>query len=89
MTGATTVSGRVLDDRGRPVAGANVYFMSAPVSMPDIAIQTDADGRFVLGVPGPGDYRIGIKARTYAALEHTIAVAGKPVSVTLRLGGRK
>jgi hypothetical protein len=86
MAGATTVSGQVLDNRGVPVRGAKVYLVSAPVSMPDIAIRTDDDGRFVLGMPVPGAYRLGVKALKHPPIEHDIAVAGKPIMLTLRLG---
>jgi hypothetical protein len=82
-----TVSGRVLDNLGRPIAGASVYFVRAPVSMPDVALQTDADGRFVFGVRSSGIYRIGVTVPSHITLEHDITVAdGRPVSVTLRMG---
>jgi hypothetical protein len=87
---AATVSGQVLDQQDQPVSGASVYFVSAPVSMPDVALQTDSAGRFVLGVPAAGAYRIGINAKGYSPLEHDVTIAaGQPVTLTLRLGATK
>ena len=57
-----SVTGRVTDDQGRPLPGARVYFVEAPVATPDIAQLTGADGRFSLVAPQTGRYRIGINA---------------------------
>ena len=58
----TPLSGRVLDRKGDPVAGAAVYIMEGPVPTPDIAQLTGPDGRFSLGLPAAGRYRIGVTA---------------------------
>lgn len=89
MTSAT-VSGQVLDPHGRPVRGARVYFVRSPVSMPDIALHTDAEGRFTLGTRIAGVYCLGVTAPGYPSLEHDVIVAvGRPITVTLRLEGAK
>ena len=84
---AATVSVKVLDELGYPVAGASVYFVRAPVNMPDVAMRTDADGLFLLGVRCAGVYRIGVTAQGYPSLEHDVPVsAGKSTLLTLRWG---
>lgn len=45
------VEGRVLDERGHPVAGAFVTIQAKDVPVPDIASVTGAKGRFQLALP--------------------------------------
>jgi hypothetical protein len=52
------LSGVVSDSTGEPVAGARVAIVAAPVEVPDIAALTSEDGRFSLGVPVAGNYRV-------------------------------
>ncbi|MCP3139790.1 carboxypeptidase-like regulatory domain-containing protein [Pyxidicoccus xibeiensis] len=70
------VSGRVVGPDGRGVAGASVYFVHAPVALPDIAQRTGPDGRFSLGVPVAGRYRIGVNAPGWPAREQDVEVGG-------------
>ena len=65
----------MLDEERRPLGGARVYVVSAPVSMPDIAQLTDAQGGFALAAPAAGTYRIGIAAENYAPQERDVKVA--------------
>jgi hypothetical protein len=67
--GATQIAGRsieitgaVLDAEGRPIEEARVYLVEGPVPLADIAAVTDNSGRFVLSVPAPGTYRLGVTA---------------------------
>jgi len=84
---AATVSGQVLDPEGRPVSHASVYLVRTPVNMPDTALQTDAEGRFVLGLHTPGVYRLGVTAQGHPSLEQDVTVAeGEPITLTLHLG---
>lgn len=62
------ISGRVLDPRGRPLAGAAVAIVGGE-EHPDIAEITGDDGVYVLGGLGAGRYRVqatasGFRART-------------------------
>jgi hypothetical protein len=59
------ISGRVLDDRRRPLAGARVFVAAAPVAIQDIAALTGDDGTFSFGVPAPGSYRLQCIADGY------------------------
>jgi Carboxypeptidase regulatory-like domain len=49
----------VLNAHGQPVAGARVYIISAPGAVPDMALLSDAQGRFILPAPLAGRYEIG------------------------------
>lgn len=52
------IRGRVVDEAGRPCAGARVLVSEAPIPTPDIAMLADAAGEFVIGAPDPGRYRL-------------------------------
>ena len=58
------IRGRVVDDAGRPAAGAAVYVSASPRPMPDVAQLTGEDGGFTLAAPAPGRYVIGARAGT-------------------------
>lgn len=45
-----------MTSNGHPVPDATVSVARAPVSMPDLAMITDADGRFAVDIPAPGRY---------------------------------
>lgn len=80
------VAGRITDERGRPVRGARIYIVRAPVSMPDIAQLTDANGEFSVSAPVAGRYRIGIAASGHAPQERNVTVTeGQRTSLTVRL----
>jgi hypothetical protein len=67
--------GRVVDRDAQPVPGALLVIVESTVPMPEIAIQSDEDGRFALRLPEGGftlrghspDGRVG---------EATVAVPG-------------
>lgn len=42
---------RVIDQAGTPVAGAIISVIDGTVQLPEMAIRTDADGRFRLRLP--------------------------------------
>ena len=84
-TGAI-IEGVVREKRGGRVAGAQLYFIEAPVPMPDIAAMTNSAGEFALSVPSPGRYRIGCSSMAHAAQEIAVEVAAgehKRVEVVL------
>jgi len=71
---APQVKGAVRDAQGHPVAGAAVYFQSGPVSLPDIAALTGADGRFDLHAPVAGAYRMAARGPAGGVAERTVEV---------------
>jgi protocatechuate 3,4-dioxygenase beta subunit len=80
-----TISGRVVDADGRAVGGARVMVSEAPGPVPDMAMLTDADGRFVIGAARPGRYTIAAISDV-ASGEHSVSVAADAVEgVELRL----
>jgi hypothetical protein len=72
----TVVKGTVRDAAGKPVAGATVFFASAPVPVPDIAAVTDAEGRFALSAPAAGTYELGCHAEGFGAAKAVVTVPG-------------
>lgn len=91
---AATISGRVVDAAGRPVAGATVYAARSPVPLPDIAALTDRDGRFTLAAPQPGRYEIACRSEALGNATAEVSVPGArgaaapqaSVEVEIRLG---
>jgi protocatechuate 3,4-dioxygenase beta subunit len=80
-----TISGRVIDADGRAVAGARVMVTEAPGPVPDMAMLTDAAGRFVISAGQPGRYTIAA-ASDAASAEITLSVTADAVDgVELRL----
>jgi hypothetical protein len=80
-----TIGGTVRSVSGEPVLQARVVIESAPGATPDIAVLTDANGQFILGTVGAGEYRLAAHADGYQAARATIAVADTPVRVELHL----
>jgi hypothetical protein len=86
---AAVVSGRVLDHRGRPLAGARVGFAAGPagVALPDTMLLTDAQGRFALGAPAPGRYTLACHSdsdgSTQVAVDVTAGLAPPVLDVKL------
>jgi len=74
----TTISGRVVDANGRGIAGARVMVTAAPGPVPDMAMLTDGEGRFVIGAARPGSYTIAATTDD-AAGEHSVSVAADAV----------
>jgi hypothetical protein len=81
---AAPVAGRVLDEKGAPVAGARVAVS------PQIGVfaQTDGAGAFTLALP-PGSYTLTASAAGRSPATATVNVAGSaaPPPVELRLAG--
>jgi Carboxypeptidase regulatory-like domain len=86
QSGWTTIKGTVQDESGRPIAEASLYFISAPVPLPDIAALSGVDGSFVLSVPAAGTYRIGVRSPGYALGEVTVDTSKQSESVLIQLG---
>lgn len=80
------ISGTLKDKNGNEIPGAYIYFISAPVSMPDISILTDNSGRFLLSVPVEGKYVLGVNAENYDLTEITAEVVkNKDINLNISL----
>jgi uncharacterized GH25 family protein len=82
------ISGKVLDERGQPVAGARVMFTRSPVPMPDIALMTGDDGSFMLSVPENGSYEILAATDQQGEGKTTVEVSGDHHEVEVRTGNQ-
>jgi len=86
-----SVSGQVMDQQGKPVAGARIINDRNPVDGPN-QTTSDAAGKFVLHdvIPGPTESVLGISAKGFAPQIVTLKsdIGGKTaaVSVTLKPG---
>ena len=79
------IQGQVVDPEGHPVAEAAVYFVSAPVAMPDIAQLTDSDGKFTAHVGAPGQYTVGVRSDEWGEARKDVNVIGDdPVTIEVR-----
>lgn len=65
-----------MDEAGRPVGGARVYYSSGPGSFPDMAALTGEDGGFALSAPAAGTYGVQVQADGFA--QATTSVSLKP-----------
>lgn len=83
---APGVNGRVVDNQNQPVA--NAFVQVAPIgdtpAVPELAVFTDADGRFVWPLK-PGRYRVSVRDDKGQAARDVDVVGSQPVSVVLRL----
>lgn len=67
--------GRVVDVRGAPVRDAQIVIVASTVPMPEIALVSDAEGRFSLMLP-PG--RFTLRAHGPGGVTGDVAVEGAP-----------
>ncbi|HYG79705.1 MAG TPA: carboxypeptidase-like regulatory domain-containing protein [Pyrinomonadaceae bacterium] len=92
------ITGRVLGEDGRPLAGAvvHVFRVYARVPGPPLSADTDAEGRFRVPDVEPGLYGVRVmlhgyvnsqESRAYAGEEESYYRPGDNVSVTLAKGG--
>ena len=52
------LDGVVTDLAGKPLAGVSIAYASAPVSMPEVALLSDANGSFRVALPVAGSYEL-------------------------------
>lgn len=71
MSTAKERHGRVVDSGGAPVSGARVVIVASTVPMPEIALITDARGRFSLSLP-PGQFTMRAHGSDDAAGESDV-----------------
>jgi hypothetical protein len=77
----------VLDAGGRPVAEAFVSVVEATVPVPEIALVTEADGTFQIGLP-PGRFRL--RATTADGRAGDVEVSGESdEEMVIRIESRK
>lgn|GEM_PF-1860939 len=81
------ISGTVLSAGGQPVALARVYVLAAPGPVPDVALLTDADGRFEIGTLQPGAYEIGASTDGLGSGSVAVRLARADARVQIKLGG--
>lgn len=90
VAAAATISGRVTNEAGEPVAGATIVILNVAAGT-EIRAETDADGRFRAEVASTGQFRVAIDQEGFASDAQTVTVARATdtVEVTrvLRLGG--
>lgn len=85
--GSRVIAGTVLSAAGQPVAQARVFVLAAPGALPDMALLTDADGRFQLSAPRPGTYEIGAATDGLGSGRAVVVVGPRNVQVQITLGG--
>ncbi|MBZ4417474.1 carboxypeptidase-like regulatory domain-containing protein [Myxococcus sp. RHSTA-1-4] len=89
---AVSVTGRVTDAEGRPLAGIQLEFVrplaydSVDLDEPQEGTWTDEDGRFVVDAPEPGDYRIDVLYAPLLEASFPVRAPSRDVHLTLRPG---
>jgi hypothetical protein len=81
------IAGKVVDDRGQPLAGAEVDIGSTPTDdLPEVA-RSDAQGAFALGPLAPGRYRASARSPGHAGagVPEIVVRAGATTTIELRL----
>jgi protocatechuate 3,4-dioxygenase beta subunit len=87
LSPGSEVEGRVLDDQGRPLAGAVVDVLTVPSDELPATGRSDAEGRYQVGPVAPGHYQIIGRMEGHVLLsspEPRLA-AGRKASFDLRL----
>ncbi len=91
LTAGATISGVVLDDQRRPVAGARFSLRDRKTRMPLVltelwTTQTDEQGRFTLPGIRAGEYILGAHAEGHASTQQMVRVTpGRDATVELTL----
>ena len=71
---------------GEPVREASIYFVSAPVNMPDIAQLTDDQGQFTLSLSAKGHYVLGVSSDEWETTQTPIEIHGdEPLDITIHM----
>ena len=72
-------------DDGDAIEEARVFFAVSPVAVPDVALLTDAHGRFTLVAPAPGHYEVACHADGWEPAQVALDVAAGQHEVEVRL----
>jgi hypothetical protein len=82
-----SISGRVTDTNGAPVAGATVAVTASDLPVSDIAALTDAGGQFRRGGLAAGSYTLEVRKSGQGARTVPVQVAeGEQVHLEVKLG---
>ncbi|MCP3065677.1 carboxypeptidase regulatory-like domain-containing protein [Myxococcus sp. K38C18041901] len=89
---AASISGRVVDEAGHPLAGIHLNLEQADLEDPvDYETQetalTDSNGAFVLDASAPGDYELIPQTHRFITERLKMTAPARDVLVTLRAGG--
>ncbi|WP_426734180.1 carboxypeptidase regulatory-like domain-containing protein [Myxococcus faecalis] len=89
---AASISGRVVDEAGHPIAGIHLNLEQAGLEDPvDYVTQetalTDPDGAFVLDASAPGEYELIPQTYRFVTQRLKMTAPARDVLVTLRAGG--
>ncbi len=79
-----TVEGRVTDTTGRPLPGLRVQLENFDTF--ESQASTDAEGRFVLDAPAPGDYHVALTEESYLHEPVAVRAPARDVHLTPRPG---
>jgi hypothetical protein len=83
-TNAGRVSGKILDPRGVPVAGAHLKLLNSAATLIREA-KSDEEGSFILGDIDPGEYQLTAEEPTFVSLIFDVSVArGQQKQATLQ-----
>jgi protocatechuate 3,4-dioxygenase beta subunit len=80
-----SISGRVLDAAGLPIAGASVAVSGGSQQHRDIGALTSADGRFRFGNMLPGAYQVSARARNATRAVDVVVSPGQTADAEIRL----
>jgi hypothetical protein len=85
-----TVSGRITDPTGLPVANANVTAAAVNPAASDpparaVTARSDLGGLYLLTVPAAGEYRVAFEFEGFTRQEHAVAVREGGVTLDIRL----
>ncbi|GAA4098726.1 hypothetical protein GCM10022392_23260 [Mucilaginibacter panaciglaebae] len=75
-----TISGRVTNEKQKPISGAIVFIDGS-----QIATATDNIGRFEVNAPGPGSYHLLVKMMGYAVVSKDVMLTGKSINLDISL----
>jgi hypothetical protein len=74
--GAATVKGKVVDDTGKPIAGARVSFVLADLNA-GFFVTTKKNGEFEANDIKTGDWRLQVDAPNFVVIRQPMQVADK------------
>ena len=57
------IQGTVTDDSGEPVAGMRIAIVGGTASFPEIAAETDQEGRYQISAVSPGTFEVAVHDR--------------------------
>jgi Carboxypeptidase regulatory-like domain len=73
-TNAGRISGKILDPRGVPVAGAHLKLLNSAATVIREA-KSDEEGSFILGDIDPGEYQLTAEEPTFVSMTSDVSVA--------------